>query len=102
MPYSKLLEPLDLGFTTLRNRIPFVGLSPSFVKAGALLAFTTDYRDLGRQAGEQSVRILTGEDTAGIPITVPRDLSLFINMNTAKQIEVEIDDAIRQKAELHF
>jgi putative ABC transport system substrate-binding protein len=87
---------------TLRNRIPFVGLSPSFVKAGALLAFTTDYRDLGRQAGEQGLRILAGEEAASVPMTVPRTLSLSINMNTAKHIRVEIRDEIRVKAAVFF
>jgi putative ABC transport system substrate-binding protein len=87
---------------TLRNRIPFVGLSPSFVKAGALLAFSTDYRDLGRQAGEQSLRILVGEDIALIPMTVPRHLLLSINMNTAKRIQVQIRDEIRLSAEVFF
>jgi putative ABC transport system substrate-binding protein len=87
---------------TLRNRIPFVGLSPSFVKAGALLAFSTDYRDLGRQAGEQSLRILTGEQISLIPMTVPRLLSLSINLNTAKQIRVQIRDEIRTDADVFF
>jgi len=87
---------------TLRNRIPFVGLSPSFVKAGALLAISTDYRDLGRQAGEQSLRILAGEETSLVPMTAPRNLSLSINMNTAKQIQVQITDEIRMSADVFF
>jgi putative ABC transport system substrate-binding protein len=87
---------------TLRARIPFVGLSPSFVKAGALLAFSTDYRDLGRQAGEQSLQILVGEDITLIPMAAPRQLLLSINMNTAKQIQVQIRDEVRSKADVFF
>ena len=87
---------------TLRNRVPFVGLSPSFVKAGALLAFSTDYRDLGRQAGEQGLQILVGEDVSRVPMTVPRHLSMSINMNTAKQIRVQIRDEIRENAVVFF
>lgn len=88
--------------STLRNRIPFVGLSPSFVKAGALLALSTDYRDLGRQSAEQGIRILDGEHPSNVPITVPRNISLSINMNTAKQIQVRIGEEIQQSAELFF
>ena len=87
---------------TLRNRVPFVGLSPSFVKAGALLAFSVDYQDVGRQSGELALRVLAGEDPATIPMTSPRDISLSVNMNTAKQIQVNIHDDIKQKAELFF
>jgi putative ABC transport system substrate-binding protein len=87
---------------TLRNRVPFVGLSPSFVKAGALLAFSTDYRDLGRQAGEQGLQILVGEEVSEVPMTVPRHLSVSINMNTARQIRVDIRDEIREDAVVFF
>jgi putative ABC transport system substrate-binding protein len=87
---------------TLRNRIPFIGLSPSFVKAGALLAFSVDYQDVGRQSGEQALRVLAGEDPAKVAMTSPRSISLSLNMNTARQIQVDIEDGIRQKAELFF
>ena len=87
---------------TLRNRVPFVGLSPSFVKAGALLAFSVDYQDVGRQSGELALRVIAGEDPSSISLTSPRDISLSVNMNTAKQIQVQIQDDIKQKAELFF
>ncbi|HET6373156.1 MAG TPA: ABC transporter substrate-binding protein [Candidatus Polarisedimenticolia bacterium] len=87
---------------TLRNRIPFVGLSPSFVKAGALLALSVDYEDVGRQSGEQALRIIAGEAPVMVPMSVPRNVSLSVNMNTAKQIEVQIQDEVRQKAEIYF
>lgn len=87
---------------TLRNRVPFVGLSPSFVKAGALLAFSVDYQDVGRQSGELALRVLAGEDPGSISLTSPRDISLSVNMNTAKQIQVQIQDDIKLKAELFF
>ena len=87
---------------TLRNRVPFVGLSPSFVKAGALLAFSVDYQDVGRQSGELALRVIAGEDPSSISLTSPRDVSLSVNMNTAKQIQVQIQDDIKDKAELFF
>jgi len=87
---------------TLRGRIPFVGLSPSFVKAGALLALSVDYQDVGRQSGEQSLRILSGEDPSHVPIAVPRNISLSVNMNTAMQIQVQIQEKVRRQAELFF
>ena len=36
---------------TLREGIPVIGLSPRFVKAGALFSLSCDYRDIGHQAG---------------------------------------------------
>jgi putative ABC transport system substrate-binding protein len=88
--------------TTLRSRIPFVGLSPSFVKAGALLALSCDYEDVGRQSGDLAARILSGEEPGRIPTVVPREVSLSLNMNTARQIQVSISDEVRHRAELFF
>lgn len=82
--------------------MPFVGLSPSFVKAGALLAFSTDYRDLGHQAARQSLEILDGTPAHLVPMTAPRSLKLSINMNTARQIRVEFDEGTRSNADVYF
>ena len=43
-------EPILLS--TLKNKIPLVGLSSSWVKAGALYALDRDYVDIGLQSGE--------------------------------------------------
>ncbi len=88
--------------STLRSRIPFVGLSPSFVKAGALLALSCDYQDVGRQSGEVAVRILAGEVPSRIPTAVPREVSLSVNMNTARQIQVAISEEVARRAEVFF
>ena len=88
--------------STLRNRIPFVGLSPAFVKAGALLALSCDYEDIGRQSGEMAARILDGESPERIPTAVPRDLSYSLNLNTARQINVAIADEVRDAASTVF
>ena len=83
---------------TLRNRVPFMGLSPAYVKAGALLALSWDYEDIGRQAGESAIRILAGEAPEAIPITIPRNTFLFLNHRTAKRIGIKFSDKILQKA----
>ena len=102
---STVFSPQGLNqilLSTLRHRVPFVGLSPSFVKAGALLAISVDYADVGRQSGEIAGRILAGEKPSTIPVTAPRKVSLSVNLNTARQIDVAIGDSIRQKAQIFF
>ncbi|MBI3988786.1 MAG: ABC transporter substrate-binding protein [candidate division NC10 bacterium] len=75
---------------TLKSRIPFMGLSPAFVKAGALLALSVDYTDVGVQCGELAVQVLAGQRPSMLPITVPRRVTLYLNMNVAKAIGVKI------------
>lgn len=87
---------------TLRNGIPFMGLSLSYVKAGALLALSWDYQDIGRQSGELALRVLSGEEPGHIPITVPRRTSLVLNLKTAKRIGIKILPSVLTEAEEIF
>jgi len=79
---------------TLRNGVPFMGLSPSFVKAGALFTLACDHRDVGRQAGELALRVLSGEEPSQVPITIPRMIYLCLNLRTADQIDLKISEKI--------
>jgi len=79
---------------TLRNGLPFMGLSSSFVKAGALFTLACDRKDVGRQAGELALRVLSGEKPSQVPITIPRMIYLCLNLRTAEQIDLEIPDKI--------
>ena len=75
---------------TLRNKIPFIGLSPAFVKAGALMALATDYQEVGTQCGELAVRILSGDHPSSLPITMPQTITMYLNLNTAEIIGLKI------------
>ena len=85
---------------TLRNKIPFIGLSPSYVRAGALLSLSCDYEDVGRQSAELAIQVLNGSSPQQVPVTVPRQVLLYLNMNTAKQLEVEISQQVQESAEI--
>ncbi len=87
---------------TLREKIPFMGLSRFFVQAGALLALSCDYEDIGRQSGELAVRILAGEKPSQIPITVPRKISLLLNLKVAERIGIKIPRHIINEADEVF
>jgi len=87
---------------TLRDAIPFVGLSPSFVKAGALLSFSCDYQDVGAQSGEIAVEILKGKRAAELSVAYPRHVSLYLNLNTARAIHLEISQRIQAEFQIEF
>ncbi|OIO39370.1 MAG: hypothetical protein AUJ75_01350 [Candidatus Omnitrophica bacterium CG1_02_49_10] len=87
---------------TLRNKIPFMGLSPAFVKAGALFSLSWDYTDIGRQSGEIALKILKGEEASAIPVSVPRSVKISVNNNTASRIGVKIPSDILKNAKEVF
>jgi len=84
---------------TLRTGTPFIGLSPSFVKAGALMALSCDYYDIGKQAAGIANRILNGESPEDIPISVPRKVSFHINLKTADHIGLQVSQDVIKLAD---
>lgn len=98
---STVFSPQSVRFIilhTLRNKIPFMGLSPSFVKAGALLALSWDYEDIGRQSGEIAAEVLAGKKPAELPIATPRKTFLFLNLRVAEQIGIKIPPDVINRA----
>lgn len=75
---------------TLRNRIPFMGLSPAFVKAGALMALAANYEEIGTQCGQLTTRILAGDEPSALPITTPKRTTIYLNLKTAETIGLKI------------
>ncbi len=83
---------------SFRNRIPFVGLSNNWVKAGALYALTLDYYDLGQQSGEIAFKVLNGSPAKSIPPTRPRKIMYSLNLKTAQHMKIEIPETLIRNA----
>ncbi len=79
---------------TLRHGIPLMGFSQSLVEAGGLFTLDFDFKDIGRQAGEIAVRVLSGSDPGAISVTTPGVIYFKYNANTANQIEVHIPEEL--------
>jgi putative ABC transport system substrate-binding protein len=81
-------EPILLN--TLKNKIPLVGLSSSWVKTGALYALDHDYVDIGLQSGELAGKLLNGTSASSIPHTYPRKVAYVLNLKTANLINLDL------------
>lgn len=75
---------------SMRNHIPFIGLSSPWVQAGALYALDRDYEDVGRQCGEMAARILNGESVGSVLREPPRKVRYSINLRTARRMNLAI------------
>jgi len=83
---------------SFRNRIPFIGPSRSWVKAGALYALERDYIDMGRQCGELALKVLQGTSIGGLPPKAPRKIGYIINLKTARHMKIEIPAQLQKGA----
>ena len=84
---------------TLKNRVPFMGISSYFAREGALVSVSPDYFDVGRQSGEIAVQVLKGKTPASIPITRPRKVITSINLRTAWRIGLRPSSTVLAQAD---
>jgi putative ABC transport system substrate-binding protein len=93
-------EPILLF--SFRHRIPFIGLSSSWVKAGALYALDRDYTDLGVQCGEIANKMLQGVRAESVLPVTPRKVLYTVNLKTAQHMKVEIAPPVLNAAQQAF
>lgn len=85
---------------TLRNKLPFMGLSPGFVRAGALVALEADAVGIGRKAANVAASVLEGQSPGEIPVHVIDKVKLVINKNTIDLLGIDISEDIYDLAEV--
>lgn len=75
---------------SFQQRIPFVGLSATWVKAGALYALDWDYVDMGQQCGDIALQVFQGVQAKTIPPQTPRKVLYTLNQKTARHMKAEL------------
>lgn len=83
---SVTIKPLVMA--SLEQRLPLVGSSQAFVRAGAAAGIFPDYADLGRQAAEAALRLLRGDDRGGANES-PRKVLVAVNQRVIRLLGVE-------------
>ncbi|MBI4848827.1 MAG: ABC transporter substrate-binding protein [Nitrospirae bacterium] len=81
-----------------RNRIPFIGLSSEWVKAGALYSLDRDYKSIGAQCGEMALKILSGSSVSSIPVAAPRTVIYSLNLKTAEHMKINFPETVVKNA----
>jgi putative ABC transport system substrate-binding protein len=87
---------------SFRNRLPFIGLSTSWVKAGALYALDRDYADIGAQCAVFALKILRGERASNLSAQSPRKVQYALNLKTAAHMKIDLPPALINSAHQVF
>jgi putative ABC transport system substrate-binding protein len=83
---------------SFRHRIPFVGLSSSWVKAGALYSLDWDYREEGRECGATALRILKNKKMDEISSKAKNSVKYSLNLKTAEKMKIDIPEKLVKQA----
>ncbi len=80
------------------QKIPVFVSDTDAVKLGALAALGPNQYEIGVQTGSIIANILNGKDMRKMPIEYPKNTELFINLDTAKILGIEILPELITKA----
>jgi putative ABC transport system substrate-binding protein len=88
-----------LGFT-LDHKIAILGFLDAFTQSGAVASMSPDYRDIGRRAMRLALGIAGRAPEQRLPVPPPMTSpgTLTINLKSARQLGIEVPDALINKA----
>jgi len=87
-PLSEIEESAKI---LIETGIPVInGNTPRSVELGALMAVVADNNSIANEIVAMTEQIFAGVDVATIPVTVPEKFNLYINLDTAKKMNITV------------
>lgn len=83
------VRPLILA--SLESRLPIVGFSSSFVRAGAALGIYPDFQDVGSQTADIVQKLISGK--TGMADEGPRKLQVAVNQRVVRLLGLQYNEA---------
>jgi putative tryptophan/tyrosine transport system substrate-binding protein len=99
-PFAYFSDKSDqIAALSLRYAIPAIFQNREFAAAGGLMSYGVSRKDLYRQVGNYTGRILKGEKPADLPVQQATKTELIINLKTAKALGIIVPTALLVRAD---
>jgi len=89
-------KPLRLA---LARRLPAMFHNEEFVKVGGLMSYGADVAAIFRRSAVYVDKILKGEKPSDLPVEQPVLFRLFINLKTAKALDLALPPLLLTRAD---
>jgi putative tryptophan/tyrosine transport system substrate-binding protein len=83
----------------LKHRLPAISPSSAFCGVGGLASYSADIRSLSRQCASFVDKILKGRKPSDLPVELPTQFRLIVNLKTAGTIGMSIPPALLARAD---
>jgi len=97
--YLGSAELIQIREFAARTRMPTISAFSALTRDGLLMSYSPDPATYYRRAAYYVDRILKGAKPADLPIEQPTKFDLFINLKTAKALNLTIPPSLLQRAD---
>lgn len=80
------------------QRIPVIVGESANVERGGVATYSVNYRRLGQVTADIVIRVLGGEDPGNIPVATFEGEELYLNLDAAAKMGLELDSALIRRA----
>jgi len=92
-PFTRANRQRIVDFAA-RSRLPAIYETGEFVEAGGLISYGPNLVAMQRRSATYIDKILNGAKPGDLPVQLPTDFELAVNMKTANALGIKVSDSI--------
>jgi putative ABC transport system substrate-binding protein len=93
------VERTQIAELAMKQKLPVMGFNSLMVSSGVLVSYAPNILGLFRRSAVYVDGVIKGAKTAELPVELPTKFELFINLKTAKALNINISESFLSRAD---